>query len=373
MLALFTLSICFILCFQLLLFLLYFLCFILQPFLDYLDAVIQTMTSSYNTLTSACSKQFYQSGLTISNHQVTPDVIRMTIPYADRLLTLDIIFDKNHPERGHEVALVTVGLCSRNTLLTIMKSVCNDITNASLFDGISTILNETKQHLMLKAENVLDTKIGGAAFKSRLPGIEYLNDEDGDAWIQCKIPLFQVSTNNGPPNTNQGSRLSLSLRCRFENHTTKTPDIHLSTATEQGNIPIKLPKWNVGTSTIDNYVEHVTTLIRDQWKHRSALFTCLSTHFHFPIDRAITTETFASYLIEHAPTKKKTRLCLVTVRTEQPYPEHAPTVVLHQIWPEQLGLNDFQLILPHSPRWTPTECGNRLYQQVIQLVMSGWT
>ena len=324
---------------------------------------------NYNLQIANCSLRFYQLGLATTSKIITKDVTRLHIPYADTQLTVDIIHDRDNCEKGHELSLVALGMCSRNTLTVIMKSVMHDLTQSSLFEGILALCNAARQHLHLVAENVLNGKVGGGAFCSRLPGIEYLNAED-KSWVHCKVPLYQVSSDNGPPSTAQGARLAVSFRCCFDrDHMTQTPDIHLST--EHGNIPLQLPLWNNTQSTINSYVEQLAQLVRDQWVLRNTFFSCLNQHFHFPVDCALVSRTFSSFLVEYAPTKKKTRLCLVTIHTVKPYPEHAPHVILRQIWPEQ-GLSDFNLTLLHSPRWSPEESAQRLYAQVIQTVAKGF-
>ena len=60
-------------------------------------------------------------------------------------------------------------------------------------------------------------------------------------------------------------------------------------------------------------------------------------------------------------------LCIVSVRMEKSFPEFAPSVSLHQIYPAEMGnssgISDCEVILPHSPRWTPEEIAKRLHKE----------
>ena len=152
----------------------------------------------YTHLVLDLQRQFYALGLNVHSTQITRDCIRVTLPYADTLLTADIIYDGDDADKGHEIALVALGVCSRKTRMKIMQAVMHDITKATLFQGILALYNVAKEEQMLETEQILDSKSGGAAFRSRLPGIEYLNAED-HSWIHCKVPLSQVSIDGGPP------------------------------------------------------------------------------------------------------------------------------------------------------------------------------
>ena len=141
----------------------------------------------YHQLVADTQRQFFSVGLTVSHEFITRDVIRLNLPYADTLLSVDVLFDCDHPERGHEMSLCALGLCSRKSLTSIMKAVMHDITKAPLFEGVLALYNAAREHQMLLAEQILSSKVGGASFISRLSGIEYLNAED-QSWVHIKVP-----------------------------------------------------------------------------------------------------------------------------------------------------------------------------------------
>ena len=325
----------------------------------------------YHQLVADTQRQFFSVGLTLSHEFITRDVVRLHLPYADTRLSVDVLFDADHPEKGHEISLCALGLCSQKILISIMKTVMHDITKSPLFEGVLALYNAAREQQMLLAEQILSSKVGGALFISRLPGIEYLNAED-QSWLHIKVPLFSVSANHGPPNMAGGVRRTLSYRCRFdEDHVVKTPNIYLSTVHQRSSMPLELPTWNNVSCTVDIYTEQIAQLVHEQWKHRHDFYQSLEQHFHFPIDRSTTTQTFSSFLIEFAPSKKKTRLCYVTVQTLKPFPEHAPAVNIRQLWPE--GENtEMDLVLPHSPRWSPEETAQRLHERVVEVLVRGF-
>ena len=340
---------------------------------------IVLLMKRYKQLVANVVRQFFNFGMTVTQEDITRDCIRLTLPYADTLIKIDIIYESDNHTKGHELSLSALGVTSRNTALRIMTNVCHDITKASLFDGVLALYNAVREDQMLLAEQTTNKVVGGAAFQSRLPGTEYLVAEDHSS-VHCKVPLSNISNNDGPPCVANGTRLAVSFRCRFEQgHASKNPNIFLST--DSGNIPVPLPKWNTLTMNIDSYVDQVTVLVRNQWKSRQAFYQCLDVHFHYPLNWSTITQDFRSFLLEYVPTapplhkdtakkskkKLKTRLCIVSVRIEKSFPEFAPSVSLHQIYPAEMGnssgISDCEVILPHSPRWTPEEIAKRLHKE----------
>jgi hypothetical protein len=336
----------------------------------------------YKLLVSNVERQFYAMGLKVKSDYMTRDIIRLTLPYADTTMTLHVLYQSDDYAQGHEISLVSLGLCSRETCIQIMQTVMHDITKASLFDGVFALYNAAKEEQMLQAERVTNTIAGGSAFQSRLPGIEYLNAGD-QSWVHCKVPLSQVSLDNGPPSISSGSRLSLSFRCKFDNGVaSNNPRIFLSGSSySNSQLKIQLPKWDSSKTTVNQYVEHVTNLVRNQWKRRYSFYNCLDEYFHYPINWSTIHQDFRSFLVEHefsgtasSSNKKKikTRLCLVCIRMVKPFPENAPKVTLHQIWPDIGHSADYEIVLPHSPRWTPEEMGSRLHNEVVEAMHQGW-
>ena len=97
----------------------------------------------------------------VTQEDVTRDCIRLTLPYADTLIKIDIIYESDNETKGHELCLSALGVTSRKTALRIMTNVCHDITKASLFDGVLALYNAVREDQMLLAEQTTNKVVGG--------------------------------------------------------------------------------------------------------------------------------------------------------------------------------------------------------------------